>query len=73
MSRVQIVALALFSLALVHCQSLRDPAPAPELAAKVRGEFLHAWQNYERYAWGHDALRPLSQVARTIGMANRSS
>ncbi len=61
MSRVRIVALALCSLALVHCQSLRDPAPTPELAAEVRGEFLHAWQNYGRYAWGHDALRPLSR------------
>jgi Glycosyl hydrolase family 47. len=23
---------------------------------------LHAWHNYERYAWGHDALRPLSKT-----------
>src|SRR5437762_7264505 len=31
--------------------------------ARVRTEFLHAWNNYERYAWGHDALRPLSKTA----------
>jgi hypothetical protein len=30
----------------------------------VRTEFLHAWSNYERYAWGHDALRPLSKTPR---------
>jgi hypothetical protein len=29
----------------------------------VRTEFLHAWNNYERYAWGHDALRPSSKTA----------
>src|SRR5438874_6591315 len=29
---------------------------------KVKTEFLHAWRNYERYAWGHDALRPLSKT-----------
>jgi ER degradation enhancer, mannosidase alpha-like 2 len=34
------------------------------LAERVRAEFLHAWQGYERYAWGHDELRPLSKTAR---------
>jgi hypothetical protein len=33
-----------------------------ELAARVRAEFLHAWRGYERYAWGHDDLRPLSKA-----------
>ena len=31
-----------------------------ELAQQVRQEFLHAWEGYRRYAWGHDALMPLS-------------
>ena len=29
----------------------------------MRGEFLHAWRGYVRYAWGHDELRPLSKAA----------
>ncbi|HEV2864118.1 MAG TPA: glycoside hydrolase family 47 protein [Pyrinomonadaceae bacterium] len=33
-----------------------------ELAARVRAEFLHAWRGYERHAWGHDDLRPLSKT-----------
>ncbi|MGB9429631.1 MAG: glycoside hydrolase family 47 protein [Gammaproteobacteria bacterium] len=39
------------------------PAPpgAPKMAARVKQEFLHAWNNYVRYAWGHDELRPLSR------------
>jgi len=32
------------------------------VAVRVKTEFLHAWDNYERYAWGHDALRPLSKT-----------
>ena len=30
-------------------------------AADVRQEFLHAWNAYKKYAWGHDALKPLSK------------
>jgi hypothetical protein len=33
------------------------------LAERVKSEVLHAWRNYERYAWGHDALRPLSKTS----------
>ena len=32
------------------------------LANRVREEFLHAWRGYERYAWGHDDLRPLTKT-----------
>lgn len=30
------------------------------LANHVRREYLHAWNGYRKYAWGHDALKPLS-------------
>jgi mannosidase alpha-like ER degradation enhancer 2 len=30
----------------------------------VKTEFLHAWNAYKQYAWGHDALRPLSKGYR---------
>lgn len=32
-----------------------------QLAGKVKSEFLHAWNGYKRYAWGHDDLKPLSK------------
>jgi ER degradation enhancer, mannosidase alpha-like 2 len=35
-----------------------------ELAGRVRQELLHAWHGYERYAWGHDELRPVSGTAK---------
>src|SRR6266581_4499928 len=31
-------------------------------AAEVRAEFLHAWDGYKKYAWGHDDLKPLSKT-----------
>lgn len=34
----------------------------PALAAEVRAEFLHSWNAYKQYAWGHDGLRPLSKT-----------
>ena len=37
-----------------------DDAEAARMATRVKGEFLHAWQGYRQYAWGHDALLPLS-------------
>src|SRR2546427_6656052 len=45
------------------CGKSRQDERAQQIAARVRTEFLHAWNNYERYAWGHDALRPLSKTA----------
>jgi mannosidase alpha-like ER degradation enhancer 2 len=51
------------SLATPGCDRSRRDEHAQQIAARVRTEFLHAWNNYERYAWGHDALRPLSKTA----------
>ncbi len=45
------------------------PASAPPavdraaLAAQVREELRHCWRGYERYAWGHDELKPVSRTA----------
>jgi Glycosyl hydrolase family 47 len=33
-----------------------------KLAGEVRTEFLHAWDGYKKYAWGHDDLKPLSKT-----------
>jgi mannosidase alpha-like ER degradation enhancer 2 len=33
-----------------------------KLAARVKAEFKHAWAGYKKYAWGHDALKPLSKA-----------
>ena len=54
---------AFVAFAMGGCTKSRQGEDAQQLAARVRTEFLHAWNNYERYAWGHDALRPLSKIA----------
>jgi mannosidase alpha-like ER degradation enhancer 2 len=41
-----------------------DDAEAARMANRVKGEFLHAWTGYRQYAWGHDALLPLSKAPR---------
>src|SRR5205823_7179845 len=55
--------LAVFAAVVTRgCAKARQDERARQLAARVRTEFLHAWNNYERYAWGHDALKPLSKT-----------
>ncbi len=54
---------ALATSAVPGCVKSHQDDNARQLAARVRTEFLHAWNNYERYAWGHDALQPLSKTA----------
>jgi hypothetical protein len=59
--------LALAALAASIALAAKSPAPALDrvaLAARVRAEMLHAWRGYERYAWGHDELRPVSRTTR---------
>lgn len=36
--------------------------PTSKLVDSVRMEIRHAWNGYKRYAWGHDALKPLSKT-----------
>jgi mannosidase alpha-like ER degradation enhancer 2 len=53
---------------VVSLSSLAHAAQIPpgnaEMAAMVRTEFLHAWNGYQRYAWGYDELRPLTKSGR---------
>ena len=58
-------ALILAGLALLAaqgCKRSRDEGQARKAAKRVKTEFLHAWNGYARYAWGHDALRPLIKM-----------
>jgi mannosyl-oligosaccharide alpha-1,2-mannosidase len=41
-------------------QSAAALPPDAQVAAEVRTEFLHVWNGYKKYAWGHDQLLPLS-------------
>jgi mannosidase alpha-like ER degradation enhancer 2 len=54
-------ALILLLLVLPFSASAQQPNKQ-KLAAEVKAEFLHAWNGYKKYAWGHDDLKPLSKT-----------
>jgi len=61
---ILLLALAL-GIAAAPAWGDRHPPPGgAELAARVRAELTHAFGAYERHAWGHDELKPLSSTAR---------
>ena len=35
-----------------------------QMATRVKAEFLHAWNGYKQYCWGHDDLKPISKTCR---------
>jgi ER degradation enhancer, mannosidase alpha-like 2 len=53
------------TLAVPATAQKRIDNPQPQsavIAAQVKTEFLHAWNGYKKYAWGHDDLKPLSKT-----------
>jgi mannosyl-oligosaccharide alpha-1,2-mannosidase len=55
------------TLAATATAPLLASAPSPEpmpsahaIAGQVRDEFLHAWNGYKRFAWGHDEVLPIT-------------
>ncbi|MGW1200523.1 glycoside hydrolase family 47 protein [Streptomyces sp. NPDC002536] len=41
-------------------RAARRHKPDPDKAHEIRSEFVHAWEGYKRFAWGHDEVRPVS-------------
>jgi mannosidase alpha-like ER degradation enhancer 2 len=52
----------LFCLLLLPNVARGQQPSRRKLAAEVRAEFLHAWNGYKKYCWGHDDLKPLSKT-----------
>ena len=53
------------ALLILNFASHVNAQPQPnrqQLANQVRAEFLHAWNGYKKYCWGHDDLKPLSKT-----------
>jgi mannosidase alpha-like ER degradation enhancer 2 len=59
-----LILLASFSAAQVAPAGPTTTLSNAEMANRVRQEFLHAWDGYKKFAWGHDELRPLSKGYR---------
>src|SRR6266446_6149052 len=63
--KTTILKLIAFLLIAANSASIvrsQQPVDKRQLANQVRSEFLHAWQGYKKYAWGHDDLKPLSKT-----------
>jgi mannosidase alpha-like ER degradation enhancer 2 len=50
-----------FVVLMLVAPGIIQAQPQKKLAAEVKAEFLHAWNGYKRYAWGHDDLKPLTK------------
>ena len=59
MSAAALVLCAASSLAFAQAP---PPIDKPAMAQRVKDEMLHAWRGYEKYAWGHDELKPVSRA-----------
>ncbi len=77
MKRIAFLGLALTLSACARPATPTRSAPPPRpvhavaglttdtaFAAEVKAAFLHAWEGYVRYAWGHDELLPVSRSYR---------
>jgi mannosidase alpha-like ER degradation enhancer 2 len=63
MRHASILLLVLFfSFGAAGSDRPRAAVNADSLAREVKKEFLHSWNAYKKYAWGHDGLRPLSKT-----------
>ncbi len=51
-----------FAICVICGTSFAQEVNRKKLAAEVKAEFLHAWNGYKKYAWGHDDLKPLSKT-----------
>lgn len=62
MSKTLLTLLLIFFHTLAFSES--QQIDKTQLANQVRQEFLHSWNGYKQYAWGHDALKPLTKSYR---------
>src|SRR5688572_7655860 len=53
--------LLLFAVVSSSFAQTKPKIDKKRLADQVKSEFLHAWNGYKKYAWGHDDLLPLSR------------
>src|SRR5689334_17326798 len=61
-SFIRLLALIVIGCLLAPITSAQARVNKDALAEQVRAEFLHAWNGYKKYAWGHDDLNPLSRT-----------
>lgn len=61
MNKLILLLLPLLLHAALPVSASAQRPKTQQLANEVKAEFLHAWNGYKTYAWGHDDLKPLSK------------
>lgn len=56
-----------------HVPDPKREAENRERREKVREMMKHAWDNYERYAWGENELRPVSKKGHSAGIFGKTA
>jgi mannosidase alpha-like ER degradation enhancer 2 len=60
-SKLIISIFLVFAIVSTSLAQTKGKIDKKQLANQVKSEFLHAWNGYKKYAWGHDDLKPLSK------------
>jgi mannosidase alpha-like ER degradation enhancer 2 len=62
--KIRFVASVFLLLAIVSgsVAQTQQKVDKKQVAGQVKSEFLHAWNGYKKYAWGHDDLKPLTKT-----------
>src|SRR5688500_4242134 len=59
---IKSIALVLDLIFSFPAAQAQRPLQRRQLAAEVKAEFCHAWNRYNKYASGHDDLKPFSKT-----------
>jgi len=62
--RVFTAVILILSIVSASFAQTQQKVDKKQLAERVKTEFLSAWNDYKKYAWGHDDLKPLSKSFR---------
>ena len=62
LTAVLLFALLFPAVAAPQASHRKQQLARSRMQARVRLEFLHAWNGYKKYAWAHDDLKPLSKT-----------
>ncbi|MBK6586898.1 MAG: glycoside hydrolase family 47 protein [Acidobacteria bacterium] len=60
----RLIVLSLSAAAILLSSANAQTVDRKAMAENVKAEFLHAWNGYKQYCWGHDDLKPLSKTCR---------
>lgn len=60
-SKKALLVVVIFVISATAFAQTKPKVNKKQMALRVKTEFLHAWNDYKKYAWGHDDLQPLSK------------